>query len=58
MQFSSSPYYNAGSETFVRNWKHCQLDFAVMDSRNRHHDTLLGVVSLNLAELKQPHLTR
>ncbi|GAA6039548.1 hypothetical protein JCM8097_008383 [Rhodosporidiobolus ruineniae] len=49
--FSNAPYFNTGSETFVRDWQDATLDFAVMDYRDRDHDVLAGFVHLDLGEV-------
>ena len=32
---SSSPYFNTGSEVFIRDWSSARIDFAVMDTHDR-----------------------
>ncbi|GEM11235.1 C2 domain protein [Rhodotorula toruloides] len=49
--FSSAPYFNGGSEAFLRDWTNANISFAVMDYRNRDHDVLAGYVSINLGEV-------
>ncbi|BGP35674.1 hypothetical protein JCM10296v2_007526 [Rhodotorula toruloides] len=49
--FSSAPYFNGGSEAFLRDWTNANMSFAVMDYRNRDHDVLAGYVSINLGEV-------
>lgn len=45
------PYYNAGTERFVRDWTTAVCLVAVRDSRTPEHDALLGVVPLKLSEV-------
>lgn len=48
------PWYNAGTEVFVRDWTKASVRIAVRDSRMREHDPLMGlVVSRKLKEVKK-----
>ncbi|CCG83916.1 protein of unknown function [Taphrina deformans PYCC 5710] len=49
--FSNKPYFNAGTERFVRDWRTAVCLISVRDSRTREHDALLGVVPLKLSEV-------
>jgi len=50
---SSKPFFNAGTERFVRDWRYCNLMVVVKDSRLREVDPILGVIEIKLAhELK------
>lgn len=49
--FSSRPYFNAGTERFIRDWRTAVCLVAVRDSRTREHDALLGVIPLKLSEV-------
>ncbi|GAA5938033.1 hypothetical protein JCM1841_000213 [Sporobolomyces salmonicolor] len=49
--FSTAPYFNTGSESFIRDWPQSKIVFAVMDRRNRDHDVLIGYVSIKLNEV-------
>ncbi|GAA5891821.1 hypothetical protein JCM6882_007373 [Rhodosporidiobolus microsporus] len=49
--FSNAPYYNTGSEAFLRDWQQATVSFAVMDYRDRDHDVLAGYVHLDLKEV-------
>ncbi|KAL4244032.1 hypothetical protein ABKN59_010294 [Abortiporus biennis] len=59
-QFTSMPYFEAGTERFVRDWKNCCVRVQVRDSRVREKDPVLGVVSVQLDELfkKSSEITR
>ncbi|KAM0787324.1 hypothetical protein ACM66B_007097 [Microbotryomycetes sp. NB124-2] len=48
---TATPYFNASSESIVRDWRAARLDFAVMDYHDRHHDTLIGFVSVHLGDI-------
>ncbi|KAI5475845.1 hypothetical protein MNV49_000809, partial [Pseudohyphozyma bogoriensis] len=48
---SSNPYFNAGSEAICPDWLTSTLTVAVMESRDRDHDRILGLVSLDLKDL-------
>ncbi|KAL1969495.1 hypothetical protein VTN77DRAFT_8933 [Rasamsonia byssochlamydoides] len=48
---SSKPFFNAGTERFVRDWRSAIVTVTVRDQRYREHDPILGVVSLKLSEV-------
>lgn len=48
---TNMPWYNAGTEVFVRDWTKASVRFAVRDSRMREHDPLLGLVNCELTQL-------
>lgn len=50
-QYTNMPFYEAGTETFIRNWKETEIRLAVRDARLREHDPLMGVVPINLPDL-------
>lgn len=50
-QYSNMPFFNAGTEIFVRDWTRSELRVVVRDSRVREHDPIMGIVRLPLAEL-------
>ncbi|KAG8993711.1 hypothetical protein FRB94_010453 [Tulasnella sp. JGI-2019a] len=50
-QYSAMPYFEAGTEVFVRNWKNCVVRIVVRDSRLREHDPILGIVDLPLMQV-------
>ncbi|KAF8455087.1 hypothetical protein BGX38DRAFT_212185 [Terfezia claveryi] len=45
---TSKPFFNAGTERFVRDWRHSSVLVVVRDSRMRELDPILGVVELKL----------
>ncbi|KAI9834851.1 MAG: hypothetical protein M1819_002759 [Sarea resinae] len=45
---NSQPFFNAGTERFVRDWKSAEVILAVSDSRVHEEDPLLGVVTISL----------
>jgi len=45
------PFFEAGTERFIRDWRNTAVRLVVRDSRLREKDPILGVVNLNLAEL-------
>ncbi|TRM62429.1 hypothetical protein BD626DRAFT_499201 [Schizophyllum amplum] len=42
---SNKPYFNAGTERFIRDWRSAQLLICVRDSRSHENDPILGVVT-------------
>jgi len=48
---TSKPFFNAGTERFVRNWRKTQVIVVVRDSRLREEDPILGIVDLKLADV-------
>ena len=50
---SSTPYFNAETERFIRDWRNTVVTIAVRDQRQREHDALIGVVVLKLSEVFQ-----
>jgi len=45
------PFYEAGTERFIRNWEDTVLRVVVRDSALREHDPILGVVNMPLKDL-------
>ena len=45
------PFYQAGTEVFVRDWTTSELRMIVRDSRVREHDPIMGIVALPLKDL-------
>ncbi|KAK3331416.1 hypothetical protein B0H66DRAFT_507166 [Apodospora peruviana] len=45
---NAKPFFNAGTEKFVKDWKTAEVIIAVRDSREGENDPLLGVVYLPL----------
>ncbi|GAA5918640.1 hypothetical protein JCM6882_007890 [Rhodosporidiobolus microsporus] len=50
-QYSQMPFFEAGTETFIRDYTKTSLRLVVRDARLREHDPILGVVDLPLAKL-------
>lgn len=50
-QYTNMPYFQAGTEIFVRDWTKAELRIIVRDSRLREHDPIMGIVSLPLKKL-------
>ncbi|EPQ58830.1 hypothetical protein GLOTRDRAFT_54343 [Gloeophyllum trabeum ATCC 11539] len=52
-QYTSMPYFEAGTERFVRDWRETIVRVQVRDARVREKDPVLGIVTVKLAELFQ-----
>ncbi|PWY97616.1 hypothetical protein BCV70DRAFT_208454 [Testicularia cyperi] len=50
-QYTNMPFYEAGTETFIRDWSKTEVRLAVRDARLREHDPLMGVVAISLPDL-------
>ncbi|CAG8671086.1 3552_t:CDS:10, partial [Acaulospora colombiana] len=50
-QYTSMPFFEAGTEVFIRNWQETVVRVVVRDSRLREKDPILGIVNLPLAEV-------
>jgi hypothetical protein len=50
-QYSSMPYFEAGTERFVRNWQDAVVRIQVRDARVRENDPVLGIVTIPLRDL-------
>ncbi|ORX40705.1 hypothetical protein BD324DRAFT_647623 [Kockovaella imperatae] len=50
-QVTPSPYFNAVSERFIRDWRLAKVVFVCRDERNLEHDAILGIVSLRLGDV-------
>ncbi|KAF4457942.1 hypothetical protein F53441_197 [Fusarium austroafricanum] len=48
---NSKPFYNAGCERFIRNWREAEVFITVRDARLKEDDPLLGIIHLPLAEV-------
>lgn len=48
---NSKPFFNAGTERFVRDWRNCEVIVAVRDAREREDDPLIGIVYLPIGKL-------
>ncbi|OCF41030.1 C2 domain-containing protein [Kwoniella heveanensis CBS 569] len=50
-QYTTNPYFEAGTEVFVRDWQNTVVRVVVRDSRLREADPILGIVSVRLSEV-------
>ncbi|WFD31648.1 hypothetical protein MSPP1_002687 [Malassezia sp. CBS 17886] len=50
-QYSNMPFFNAGTEVFVRDWTQSDLNIVVRDARLREHDPIMGIVAMKLTDL-------
>lgn len=50
-QYNNMPFFNAGTEVFVRDWTTSELRIVVRDARLREHDPIMGIVQLPLRQL-------
>ncbi|KAM5377336.1 hypothetical protein ACJZ2D_005017 [Fusarium nematophilum] len=48
---NAKPFYNAGCERFVRDWREAEVFVTVRDARLKEDDPLLGIVHLPLVEV-------
>ncbi|EKG14921.1 C2 calcium-dependent membrane targeting [Macrophomina phaseolina MS6] len=48
---NSQPFFNAGCERFIRDWKNTDIHISVRDSRVHEDDPLLGIVYLPLGKI-------
>lgn len=48
---NQKPFFNAGTERFIRDWRNTVVHIAVRDSRVHEDDPLMGMVRLPLCEL-------
>lgn len=49
--YTNIPFFEAGTEVFVRDWTKAYVRIAVRDARMREHDPIMGIVNLKLTEL-------
>jgi hypothetical protein len=49
-EYSQMPYFEAGTELFVRDYTKTSLRVVVRDARLREHDPILGIIDLPLKE--------
>ena len=49
--YTSMPYFEAGTERFIRDWRSAVVRVQVRDARVRERDAVLGVVTVRLAEV-------
>ncbi|KAG8954346.1 hypothetical protein FRC03_011485 [Tulasnella sp. 419] len=50
-QYSAMPFFEAGTEVFVRNWETAVVRLVVRDARLREGDPILGIVHLPLKHI-------
>ncbi|WAQ89113.1 hypothetical protein PtA15_10A537 [Puccinia triticina] len=50
-QLTTMPFFEAGTEYFIRDWTETVVRIAVRDSRIREKDPLLGVINIDLEQL-------
>ncbi|KAI1138554.1 hypothetical protein F5Y05DRAFT_384441 [Hypoxylon sp. FL0543] len=48
---NSKPFFNAGTERFVKDWRDTEIIISVRDAREREDDPLIGIVYLPLAKV-------
>ncbi|EHL02877.1 putative Meiotically up-regulated gene protein [Glarea lozoyensis 74030] len=48
---NAKPFFNAGTERFVRDWRTAEVMLTVRDSRERELDPLLGIIYLPLGKV-------
>jgi len=50
-QYTSMPFFEAGTEHFVRDWRSTIVRVVIRDSRVREHDPIMGIVNLPLSSI-------
>jgi hypothetical protein len=48
---NGKPFFNAGTERFVKDWRSTEIMISVRDDRERENDALLGILYLPLAKI-------
>jgi len=48
---NSKPFFNAGTERFIRDWRNTEVIVSVRDAREREDDPLIGLVYLPLSKV-------
>ncbi|KAI0814725.1 hypothetical protein GGR55DRAFT_632964 [Xylaria sp. FL0064] len=48
---NSKPFFNAGTERFIRDWRNTEIIVSVRDAREREDDPLIGLVYLPLTKI-------
>ena len=48
---NANPFFNAGTERFIRDWRTTEVIISVRDSRVHENDPLLGIVALPLGKV-------
>lgn len=49
--YTNMPFYEAGTEVFIRDWTKATVRICVRDARLREHDPIMGIVDLKVADL-------
>ncbi|KIJ49556.1 hypothetical protein M422DRAFT_225382 [Sphaerobolus stellatus SS14] len=52
-QYTTMPFFEAGTERFIRDWQNTIVRLVVRDSRLREKDPILGIVNLKLSDIFQ-----
>ena len=50
-QYTTNPFFEAGTEVFVRDFENTVVRVVIRDSRLREADPILGIVSVRLSEV-------
>ncbi|KLT44405.1 hypothetical protein CC85DRAFT_242629 [Cutaneotrichosporon oleaginosum] len=50
-QYSVNPYFEAGTEVFIRDFRTTEVRVVIRDSRLRESDPIMGIVTVNLADV-------
>ncbi|WWD22673.1 hypothetical protein CI109_107166 [Kwoniella shandongensis] len=50
-QYTTNPYFEAGTEVFVRDFENTVVRVVIRDSRLREADPILGIISVRLSEV-------
>ena len=50
-QYTSMPFFEAGTEVFLRDWQETVLRVVVRDSMVREKDPILGIVNFSLKDV-------
>ena len=48
---NSQPFFNAGTERFIRDWRNTEVILSVRDSRVHEDDPIMGIVVLPLDQI-------
>ncbi|KEI42441.1 uncharacterized protein L969DRAFT_14642 [Mixia osmundae IAM 14324] len=51
--YTTFPFFEAGTEIFIKDWQNTIVRLVTRDSRLREHDPILGIVTLDLREVFQ-----
>ncbi|GMK56735.1 hypothetical protein CspeluHIS016_0305750 [Cutaneotrichosporon spelunceum] len=50
-QYSVNPYFEAGTEVFIRDFQTTEVRVVIRDSRLRESDPIMGIVTVNLSDV-------